>query len=339
MSKSQTLFKPMKAMPFEPYRLMDEIELTKKDRIIIDYFLENGNQPTHECGIERGVIVEDKSGRKLRAVTKKHVGDRCRYLEKVGILKHVSKKPLRGAGYRTPHYFLNDDIEAFQILVDIYLKRENPMRMLIFMQSSYLDKAITKNISALLVRWLLPDEQIEFENKLLLFLLHEKIKRISIDLGKDNEDKNLSKQDTQDRSGSKVAVNQLMDALKMIDRKEVEEDILSLFERLSIFTVKQKNMYTDIVKLSPTALHMLVFLPFPDLLEQYEELGLTDILIYPQSGRKRKTKQEQVWSELNRVIHKLLFHSMTVDLMRYPFLILPKRKRVILDGILHPAKQ
>ena len=32
-------------------------------------------------------------------------------------------------------------------------------------------------------------------------------------------------------------------------------------------------MYESIVKLSPTALHVLMFLPFPKLLEQYEELG------------------------------------------------------------------
>ena len=152
------------------------------------------------------------------------------------------------------------------------------------------------------------------------------------------KEKNLSKYKAHDRSENVEAINRLLNALNTMDRKEAESDILSFFEQVNVFTDQQKSTYLNIVKLSPTALHMLVFLPFPKLLEQYVELGLIDILVSNYMEPQPNVKQKQVWTDLNRIIRGILFHSMTVDLMRYPFLIVPKRKRVILGSILNPDK-
>jgi len=330
-------------LPVELYKLIDEIKLTEKDKIIIDYLLENGNEPTHEGGIARKVTIIDKSGRRLRSITRKHTGERCEYLEeKLGLLTHVSRKPLRGAGYRTPHYFLSDEIEAFQTLVDIYLKKENIMRMIIFMESRYLEKAVEKNLKPLLVRWLLPDKRSEYQNALLLFLIHEKLRTTFSEpvIAIESKKKRIpSRQNQFKRSEGTENIVQILQALRSINRKEIENDLLSFFKNIGIFTEKQISTYSSIAKISPTALNILVFLPFPKLLEQYEKLGLTNILAYKGKALKGKGKQSQEWLFLNKIIHEILYHSMIVDLTRYPFLILPKRKYALLREIMHNKKR
>ncbi|MHA1962572.1 MAG: hypothetical protein ACW99U_20460 [Candidatus Thorarchaeota archaeon] len=341
MSKSSGVFEPLKLVPIEPFALGDEPLLTDKDKAIIDCYLTLGNEPRHVSGIERDATIRDRSGRIIQGVTKKHASDRCRHMEKMGLLKHVVRKPIRGSLLRTPHYYLSNDIEAFQILVEVYLSRENVLRKIIFMQSEYLDEAIEKNIEKLLVRWLIPDEEDEFLDGLTSLIIERRIQRAQPDSDKNIEvtTKERGKGTSQEEKGDQErAVQKVLDALKSIPPEDIEGDLLSIFDEMGVFTKEQKTVYGNIARLSPTALHLLVFLPLPRLVQQYQELGLVDLLGPSYSESRRKEKQELGWRLTNRIVDNMLFHSMVADLMRYPFLMMRTDKRELLQEVIGKGK-
>lgn len=341
MVRDSKVFEPITIAPVEPYVIAQEIKLTSKDWVILDYLLEWGAKPVHEGGIARGATITDRAGRKIRSVTKKHVGVRCRYLEKVGLLKHVSKKPPRGAFPRTPHYYLNEDLEAFQLMVDLYPGKGDVMRTLTFMQSSYLYSALEKNITKLLVRWLIPDEDSDFLKSLVLLLIKRRIRRTPTDAPSNAEEKESEEEQGDlptEEDGLPSLVTEVLDALESMPTEQVESELLSFFEEEGAFTEEQKSTYESIGKLSPAALHLMVFLPLRKLLEQYKELGLLGVLDDFGTELEDDGEQERRWRLLNRVMHKLLYHSMMTDLMRYPFLFMRLDKRELL-GKLSRQKQ
>jgi hypothetical protein len=154
MTRASGIFEPLSIGPVELRTLGDELTLTPRDHLILDHLLTWGNEPIHVSAIARGIEVKDKSGRTIRSITRKHCMDRCGYLEGIGILKHSSRKPPRGAIPRTPHYYLNEDIDSFQTLVQVYLEKGVFWKKLIFMQSRYTYSAIERNITKMLLRWL-----------------------------------------------------------------------------------------------------------------------------------------------------------------------------------------
>lgn len=341
MSKSSGVFERLKLVPIEPFALGDEPLLTDKDKAIIDCYLTLGNEPRHVSRIERDATIRNRSGRIIQGVTKKHASDRCRHMEKMGLLKHVVRKPIRGSLLRTPHYYLNDDIEAFQTLVEVYLNRENVLRKIILMQSEYLDEAIDKNIEKLLVRWLIPDEEDEFMDGLTSLIIERRIRRTQPDSDKDPEVTTIERgkgTDEEKKGDQERAVQKVLDALKSIPREDIEGDLLSIFDEMGVFTKEQKTVYGNIARLSPTALHLLVFLPLPRLVQQYQELGLVDLLGPSYSESRKKEKQELGWRLTNRIVHNMLFHSMMADLMRYPFLMMRTDKRELLQDVIGKGK-
>jgi hypothetical protein len=342
VSKSSGAFEPVKLIPIEPFALGDEPSLTDRDKAIVDCFLTLGNEPRHVSRIERDATIRDKSGRIIQGVTKKHASDRCRQLEKMGILEHVVRKPIRGSLLRTPHYYLTNDIEAFQTLVEVYLNRENVLRKVIFMQSKYLDEAIEKNLEKLLVRWLVPDEEDDFKDAVLSLIIERRIQRAFSNLRKDTREAISGDGKDNDRTGKNGqggTAKIVLDALESIPLEDIEKGLLSFFDDSGAFTKEQKTLYGDIVRLSPTALHLLVFLPLPRLVRQLQELGLLDFLSPPDPATGKKREQDAAWQLTNRVIHSVLFHSMLADLIRYPFLMSRVDKRQLLQDILIRSRQ
>lgn len=329
-------------MLVEPNTLFDGVELTEKDRIIVDFFLMNNNMPTHEGGIARGATIEDKSGRQLRGVTKKHVGDRCKRMEKIGILKYKLKKPLRGAGYRTRHYYLNDEVEAFRTLVHAYLCKEDPMRRLIFMHSFYLHYAVEENIKELLFRWLIPEEEDELLGEPLFFVLGKRLQEalsVSSEVPEEEHQETDSTSEECAIDDDEERVERVLDTLRSLSHEGDETEVLSFFEQQHAFTEAQVSTYEDIVRLSPTALHLLVSLPFQRLLEQYLEIGLVKTFGLYSAEPRRKEKQPREWWLTNRIIHELLHCAMMSDVIRFPFLMMRADKRELLRDALWRSRR
>ncbi|MCK4455711.1 MAG: hypothetical protein KAU99_05125, partial [Thermoplasmata archaeon] len=229
-------------MLVEPNTLFDGVELTEKDKVILDFFLMNSNMPTHEGGIARGATIEDKSGKQLRGVTKKHIGDRCRRMEKIGILKYKLKKPLRGAGYKTRHYHLSDEIEAFKTLAYTYLCKEDPMRRLIFMYSFYLHYAVEENIKELLFRWLIPDEDREFLGEPLFLVLSKEFQEahfVSDEAPEEEYQQTESTSDERSIDEDEERVERVLNALRSVSREGDDAEVLSFFEQQHAFTEAQ----------------------------------------------------------------------------------------------------
>ncbi|MCK4443541.1 MAG: hypothetical protein KAW09_03290, partial [Thermoplasmata archaeon] len=90
MRRTPRVFEPLGVVPVEPYTPTYDIQLSEKDQLILDYLLEWGDRPIHASAIARGITLTDKSGKVIRSITRKHVIDRCKYLEKIGTLKHTS---------------------------------------------------------------------------------------------------------------------------------------------------------------------------------------------------------------------------------------------------------
>lgn len=335
MERKSRVFEPLDVTSIEPYTLSDKISLSEKDHLILDHFLEWVDRPIHASAIARGITLTDKSGKVIRSITRKHVTDRCKYLEKMGILKHTSKKPPRGAKSRTPHYYLSQDIEPFQTLVELYLNRGNFMKRLVFMQSKYTYSAIEKNITEMLVRWLVPDDDSEFFSDFVLLLVRRRIQRYPAEHDEGGGGSRGGETEGRDLTGPGgfEYVQGLIRELKTLSRERVEGDILSLFEELGVFTDEQKRTYTNMAKISPSALHLLVFLPFPKLWAQYQELGLHEILDDLDMEPRKKARQKKDWQLMNKGIYGLLYHSMKVDVMRYPFLVMRTDKRKLFHDL------
>jgi len=342
MGRRLELFQPIRIMPVEPYTLVEEVSLSQKDLYIIDYLLEWGNQPTHEAGIAKGVTLKDRSGRTIRSITRKHVGDRCRYLEEMGILEHVSRKPPRGAYSRTPHYYLSERIEAFQTLVNVYLDKENVMRKLTFMQSSYAESAIERNLAGMLIRFLVPEEKDRMYTAFLLHLISRKLQR---DLGESGGDEILedvqaeSSEEDATRDMGAVVLRRLREILDSLTVEETESEILSLYGEVNVFTEDQKDTYRSILRLSPTALHLLVFLPFPELLNQYEDLGFIRLFEYGGGSSEKAKEQAREFRLLNRIIYELLYCSMISDMLMYPFLMMRVDKQLLFKDVIRKAER
>jgi hypothetical protein len=335
MMRTSRVFEPFDVTSIEPYTLSDKISLSEKDHLILDYLLEWGDRPIHASAIARGITLTDKSGKVIRSITRKHVIDRCKYLEKIGILKHTSKKPPRGAKPRTPHYYLSEGTESFQTLVELYLNRGNFMKRLIFMQSKYTYSAIEKNITEMLVRWLVPDDNSEFFSDFVLLLVRRRIRQYPAEYDEGEVEFQGVEAEGRDSTGPGgfEYVQGLIQELKSLSREQVEGDILSLFEELGVFTEEQKRTYANMAKISPSAVHLLVFLPFAKLWEQYRDLGLHEILDDLDVEPKKKARQKMDWWLLNKGIYGLLYHSMKVDVMRYPFLVMRTDKRKLFHEI------
>ena len=341
MWESSRTFKPISSVLIEPNTLFDGVELTEKDKVIVDFFLMNINMPTHQGAIARGATIEDKSGRQLRGVTKKHVGDRCKRMEKIGILKYKLKKPLRGTGYTTKHYYLNDEVEAFRTLVHTYLCKEDPMRRLIFMHSFYLDCAIEDNIKELLFRWLIPEEEDELLGEPLFFVLGKRLQEafsVSSEAPEEEHRETDSTPDERSIDEDEERVKRVLDALRSVSRGGDDAEVLSFFEQQHAFTEAQVSTYEDIVRLSPTALHLLIFLPFQRLLEQYLEIGLVKTFGLYSAEPRRKEKQPREWWLTNRIIHELLHCAMMSDVIRFPFLMMRLDKRQLLSSALWKSR-
>ncbi len=336
-------------MLVEPNTLFDGVELTEKDKVIVDFFLMNGNMPTHEGGIARGATIEDKSGRRLRGVTKKHVGDRCKRMQSIGILKYKLKRPLRGAGYNTRHYYLSDEVEAFRTLAQTYLGKEDPMRRLIFMCSFHLHHAVEKNIKELLFRWLIPGEDKEFLGEPLFLVLSKESQEAHFVSGEAPEEEYQQIESTSDERSideDEERVERVLNALRSVSCERDDAEVLSFFERQHAFTEAQVSTYEDIVRLSPTALHLLVSLPFQRLLEQYLKIGLVRMFGLHSAEPRRKEKQPREWWLTNRIIHELLHCAMMSDVIRFPFLMMRVDKLDLLrdalwrsrhEGLLHDS--
>jgi hypothetical protein len=335
MTRASGIFEPLSIGPVELRTLGDELTLTPRDHLILDHLLTWGNEPVHVSAIARGIEVKDKSGRTIRSITRKHCMDRCGYLEEIGILKHRSRKPPRGAIPRTPHYYLNEDIDSFQTLIQVYLEKGVFWKKLTFMQSRYTYSAIERNITKMLLRWLIPDEDIDSSGDLIMLQVKSRMQRLVAESeGPEEETEDSSSVDT----GGFESIAEVIEELKSASRDQIESDIESFYEELGAFTDEQKGLYESIVKLSPTALHVLMFLPFPKLLEQYEELGFVSILDQEGIGSRKKGKQGRKWRLLNRVIHEILFSMMMADLLRYPFLMMRVDKRQLFRDVVRKSR-
>lgn len=336
MKRASGIFAPLSVGPVELRTLDDELTLTPRDHLILDHLLTWGNQPIHVSAIARGIEVKDKSGRTVRSITRKHCMDRCGYLEGIGILKHRSRKPPRGAIPRTPHYYLNEDIDSFQTLVQVYLEKGVFWKKLTFMQSRYTYSAIERNITKMLLRWLIPDEDIESSGDLIMLQVKSRMQRLIAESeGPEEEPDDSASADT----GGFERIAEVIEELKSTSRERIESDIESFYEELGAFTEEQKDMYESIVKLSPAALHVLMFLPFPKLLEQYEELGFVSILEQDDGGSRKRGKQRREWRVLNRMIHEILFCTMMADLLRYPFLMMRVDKRQLFRDVVSKSRR
>ena len=342
MWESSRTLKPISSVLVEPNTLFDGVELTEKDKVIVDFFLMNINVPTHEGGIARGATIEDKSGRRLRGVTKKHVGDRCKRMQSIGILKYKLKRPLRGAGYKTRHYYLNDEVEAFRTLVHTYLCKEDPMRRLIFMHSLYLHCAVEENIKELLFRWLIPEEEDQLLGEPLFFVLGKRLQEAFSEPSEVPEEERRETDSTSDERSideDEERVERVLNALRSVSREGDDAEVLSFFEQRHAFTEAQVRTYEDIVRLSPTALHLLVFLPFQRLLEQYLEIGLVKTFGLYSAEPLRNQKQPREWWLTNRIIHELLHCAMMSDVIRFPFLMMRADKQYLLSGALWTSRR
>lgn len=335
MKRASGIFEPFSVRPVEPLALSGELLLTEKDHLILEYLLTWGNEPIHVSAISRGVKVKDKSGRTVRSITRKHCMERCRYLEEIGILSHRTRKPPRGAIPRTPHFYLNEDIESFQMLVHAYLEKGSFWKKLDFMQSGYTYSAIERNITKMLVRWLIPDKNSDCFGDLIMLLVKSRMQRSVAEFERREEE---SEEPLRADTSGFERIHGSIEDLKSASRERVEGDIESFYEELGAFTEEQKDLYESIVKLSPTALHVLMFLPFPKLLEQYEELGFVSILDQDDSGSGKKGKQRREWRLLNRMIHEILFCTMMADLLRYPFLMMRVDKRQLFRDVVSKSR-
>lgn len=336
MKRASGIFEPLSVGPVELRTLGDELTLTPRDHLILDHLLTWGNQPIHVSAIARGIEVKDRSGRTIRSITRKHCMDRCGYLEGIGILKHSSRKPPRGAIPRTPHYYLNEEIDPFQTLVQVYLEKGVFWKKLTFMQSRYTYSAIERNITKMLLRWLVPDEDIESSGDLIMLQVKSRMQRLiaESEVPEDQSDDSASAD-----TGGFERIAEAIEELKSASRERIEGDIESFYEKLGAFTEEQKDLYESIVKLSPTALHVLMFLPFPKLLEQYEELGFVSILDQEGGGSGKKGKQRRKWRLLNRMIHEILFSTMMADLLRYPFLMMRVDKKQLFRDVVAKSRR
>ncbi|MCK4457736.1 MAG: hypothetical protein KAW39_08355 [Thermoplasmata archaeon] len=73
--------------------------------------------------------------------------------------------------------------------------------------------------------------------------------------------------DSEERGCQEKAAKMILDALESVPREDIDRGLLSVFDELGVYTEEQKTVYGNIVRLSPTALHLTVFLPLPKLLE------------------------------------------------------------------------
>jgi hypothetical protein len=141
-------------------------------------------------------------------------------------------------------------------------------------------------------------------------------------------------------------VKRVLDALRSVSREGDDAEVLSFFEQRHAFTEAQVSTYEDIVRLSPTALHLLVFLPFQRLLEQYLEIGLVKTFGRYSDEPRWKEEQPREWWLTNRIIHELLHCAMMSDVIRFPFLMMRVDKLELLrdalwkgrhEGLLHDS--
>lgn len=109
-------------------------EITSQERVIIEYFLNNGNKAAYPAKIERELS---------KNISRNWASRICRKFHKAGIMDYKKIKPPRQKN-KTESYFLKEDIEAFKTIAFHFLNDKKGKRNLI--RSEYANMMINSNL-------------------------------------------------------------------------------------------------------------------------------------------------------------------------------------------------
>jgi len=98
--------------------------MSEKDKSVVLFFIDNNNEPTHATAVAK------KSG----VISKKWAGERCKHLEREGVLSYKKIRPARQA-HETEYYFIASTTDALHQLVAAF--NHDPDSQHKFMLSQY----------------------------------------------------------------------------------------------------------------------------------------------------------------------------------------------------------
>ncbi len=113
---------------------LSQLELTAKERTVLEYFLRNENQLAYPAKIEKDL---------KKGISRNWAGKICEKLTLAGILEFKKIKPPRQK-HRTEWYRLVEDVDSFINVARVYLKTKADRR--IFMRSTYASNMINMEL-------------------------------------------------------------------------------------------------------------------------------------------------------------------------------------------------